>query len=101
MGSEISQNQSERIIQKGGVKNILWGEVLEEIKEEVNWGSQRQESSGEEENTGEELKNKKNTARSYVQTLAEIIPGFIEKKLLNVPQGDLHKQDLIATEKNC
>ena len=75
--------------------------MLGEIKKEVSWGNQKQESSGEEGNTGEELENKETTVRSYVQTLTEISPGFIEEKLLNVPQGDLHKQDLIATEKIC
>ena len=84
------------------MKNILREEeVLEEIKKEVSWGNQNQENSGEEGNTGEELENKETTVQSYVQTLAEINPGFIEEKLLNVPQGDLHKQDLITTEKNC
>ena len=45
MGSKISWNQSERIIQKGGIKNILQEgeEVLEEIKEEVGWNGQKRE----------------------------------------------------------
>ena len=61
MGLEISQNQSEGIIQKEGIKNILQEgeEVLEEIEEEVSWSSQKQEGGAEEEgDTGEELENR-------------------------------------------
>ena len=42
---------------------------------------------------------KETTAWSYVQILAKVSPWFIEEGLLKVPQWDLHKQDLIATEK--
>ena len=59
MGSEISRNQSERIIQKS-IKNILQeGEVLEEIEKEVSCSSQEQEGGSEEEgDKEEELENK-------------------------------------------
>ncbi|RWR99838.1 endogenous retrovirus group K member 5 Gag polyprotein-like isoform X1 [Leptotrombidium deliense] len=38
---------------------------------------------------------KENTARAYVQTLQRVSPWFLEEGLLNIPQWEQHKEDLM------